>query len=107
MLSVDTPRSSVDDGPAAMAAKPILSIEYCTQCNFRGRAVWLAQELLAALEQELAGVTLVPGRGGVFDVRLGAELLFSQKLAGRFPEPRELKDLLRAKLGLDPGRRHD
>ena len=90
-----------------MAAKPTLSIEYCTQCNFRGRALWLAQELLAALEQELAGVTLVPGRGGVFDVRLGAELLFSQKQAGRFPEPRELKDLLRAKLGLDPARRHD
>ena len=90
-----------------MSAKPTLSIEYCTQCNFRGRALWLAQELLAALEQELAGVTLVPGRGGVFDVRLGAELLFSQKEAGRFPEPRELKDLLRAKLGLDPARRHD
>ena len=90
-----------------MFAKPTLSIEYCTQCNFRGRAVWLGQELLAALEQELAGVTLVPGRGGVFDVRLGSELLFSQKEAGRFPEPRELKDLLRAKLGLDPARRHD
>ena len=90
-----------------MAEQPTLSIEYCTQCNFRGRAVWLAQELLAALEQELAGVTLVPGRGGVFDVRLGGELLFSQKQTGRFPEPRELKDLLRAKLGLDPAQRHD
>jgi selenoprotein W-related protein len=89
-----------------MAPKPTLSIEYCTQCNFRGRAVWLAQEMLGAFEQELAGITLVPGRGGVFDVRLGADLVFSQKEAGRFPEPRELKDLLRASLGLDPKRHH-
>lgn len=89
-----------------MAAKPTVSIEYCTVCNFRSRAVWLAQELLAALEQELTGITLVPGRGGVFDVRLGGETVFSQKQAGRFPEPRELKDLIREKLGLDPAQRH-
>jgi selenoprotein W-related protein len=90
-----------------MAEKPALSIEYCTVCNFRGRAVWLAQELLAALEQELSGVTLVPCRGGVFDVRLDAEVLFSYKAAGRFPEPRELKDQIRERLGLEPAGRHE
>ena len=89
-----------------MEPKPPLAIEYCTQCNFRGRAAWLAQELLAALEQELAGITLVPGRGGVFDVRLSGETVFSYQQAGRFPEPRELKDLLREKLGLDAAPRH-
>ena len=87
-------------------AKPRVSIEYCTQCNFRGRAIWLAQELLAALEQQLAGITLVPGRGGVFDLRLDGAVLFSYEQAGRFPEPRELKDLLREKLGLEPAQRH-
>ena len=92
--------------PHPMAGKPTVSIEYCTVCNFRGRAVWLAQELLAAVEGELAGITLVPGRGGVFDLRLDGELVFSQKEAGRFPEPRELKELLWKKLGLDAGRRH-
>jgi selenoprotein W-related protein len=90
-----------------MAAKPTLAIEYCTVCKFRGRAAWLAQELLAALEAELAGVTLVPGRGGVFEVRLDGELLFSHKEAGRFPEPAELKDLLRARLGIHSRPRHD
>lgn len=90
-----------------MGAKPTLSIEYCTVCNFRGRAAWLAQEVLTALEGELAGVTLVPGRGGVFDVRLDGEAVFSQKEAGRFPEPREIKDAVRAKIGLDPAPRHD
>ncbi len=90
-----------------MTHKPVISIEYCTVCNFRARAAWLAQELLADLEQEVGGVTLVPGRGGIFDVRLDAELVFSNKQAGRFPEPRELKDAVRARLGLPEKSRHD
>ena len=88
-------------------AKPTVSIEYCQVCNFRARAAWLAQELLAAHEAEIAGVTLVPGRGGIFEVRIDGEVVFSNKEAGRFPEPRELKDALRAKLGLEPTSRHD
>ena len=90
-----------------MADKPAITIEYCTVCNFRARAAWLAQELLANLEQEVAGVTLVPGRGGIFEVRVDAELVFSNKQAGRFPEPRELKDAVRARLGLPETSRHD
>ncbi len=94
------------DAEASMKKKPSVSIEYCTVCNFRGRAAWLAQELLAAHESDISGVTLVPGRGGVFDVRIDGELVFSEKAAGRFPEPREIKDAVRAKLGLDPTSRH-
>ncbi|MCH8949302.1 MAG: Rdx family protein [Chloroflexi bacterium] len=45
--------------------------------------------------------------GGVFEVRIGDELIFSRKEAGRFPEPRELKDAVRAALGLPPAPRHD
>lgn len=91
----------------AMAEKPTLSIEYCQVCNFRSRAAWLAQEVLAALEPDLAGVTLVPGRGGIFDVRVDGELIFSQKREGRFPEPREIKDAVLAKLGRPPITRHN
>jgi selenoprotein W-related protein len=90
-----------------VADKPTLTIEYCTVCNFRARAAWLAQELLADLEPDLSGVTLVPGRGGIFAVRLNDDLVFSNKQAGRFPEVRELKDALRSKLGLSPKPRHD
>ena len=90
-----------------MDNKPAVSITYCRICGFRGRAAWLAQELLAANEEELAGVTLVPGRGGIFEVRIDEELVFSYKEAGRFPEPRELQDAVRASLGLDPTSRHD
>lgn len=90
-----------------MAEKPTVSITYCTVCNFLARAAWLAQELLSAHKDDIAGVTLVPGRGGIFDVRVDGNLVFSQKETGRFPEPRELKDALRAHLGLPPTPRHD
>ena len=86
--------------------KPVVSIEYCTACNFLARAAWMAQELLAALSPHVAGVSIIPGSGGVFDVRLDGDLVFSNKAAGRFPEPREVKDAIRARLGLEPLRHH-
>ena len=55
----------------------------------------------------MAGVTLVPGRGGIFEVRVGEKLIFSQKQQGRFPEPREIKEALLRELGLPPATRHD
>ena len=90
-----------------MSAKPSISIEYCTVCKFGGRAAWLAQELLNAHETAIAAIALVPGRGGIFEVRIDGELAFSYEAEGRFPEPRDLKDALRAKLGMEPSSRHD
>ena len=90
-----------------MIDKLTVSIEYCTVCNFLARAAWLAQELLAAHGGDVAGLTLVPGRGGVFVVRIDGEVVFSQKETGRYPEPREIKDALRARLGLEPAPRHE
>lgn len=90
-----------------MVGKPTLAIEYCTVCKFGGRAAWLAQEVLSAYEADLAAVTLVPGRGGMFEVRIDDELVFSRRDYDRFPEPREIKDAVRAALGLEPAPRHD
>jgi selenoprotein W-related protein len=79
-----------------------VEIEYCTQCRWLLRAAWLAQELLTTFEQDLAGVNLMPGMGGILEVRLNDTLLFSRKTAGRFPESKELKQLIRDVL--DPSR---
>lgn len=79
-----------------------VEIEYCTQCRWLLRAAWIAQELLTTFEKELPGVTLVPGAGGIFEVRLDGETIFSRKAQGRFPESRELKQLIRDRIA--PGR---
>ncbi len=50
---------------------------------------------------ELGEVALVPGRDGVFDVRLDGELVFSRKAAQRFPESKEIKQLVRDRIAPD------
>ena len=72
-----------------------VEIEYCTQCRWLLRAAWLAQELLTTFEADLSGLNLMPSTGGILDVRLNGALLFSRKLTGRFPESKELKQLIR------------
>jgi selenoprotein W-related protein len=79
-----------------------VEIEYCTQCRWLLRAAWMAQELLLTFETELGEVALKPGTGGIFDVRLDGEILFSRKAQERFPESRELKQLIRDRIA--PGR---
>jgi selenoprotein W-related protein len=86
-----------------MAARgPRVEIEYCTQCRWLLRAAWLAQELLTTFEAELGEVALVPGSGGVLDVRLDGALIWSRKEQGRFPESKELKQAIRDRIA--PGR---
>lgn len=43
----------------------------------------------------LGAVALVPGTGGVFEVRLDGQTLFSRREQGRFPDSKELKQLVR------------
>lgn len=73
----------------------VVEIEYCTQCRWLLRAAWLAQELLTTFDSDLNAVSLMPGTGGVFEVRLNGATVFSRKVEGRFPESKELKQLIR------------
>lgn len=82
--------------------KPRVEIRYCTQCRWLLRAAWMAQELLTTFESEIGEVALVPGTGGVFEVRLDGELVYSRKKEGRFPESKELKQLIRDRVA--PGK---
>jgi selenoprotein W-related protein len=72
-----------------------VEIEYCTQCRWMLRAAWLAQELLTTFEDDLAEVALVPGRGGVFEVKVDDTTVWSRSADGGFPQPKELKQRVR------------
>ncbi|WP_341938616.1 SelT/SelW/SelH family protein [Marinimicrobium sp. C2-29] len=80
---------------------PRIEIEYCTQCRWLLRAAWLAQELLTTFDGELGEVALVPGTGGIFEIRCDGELLYSRKEEGRFPEAKEVKQLVRDRVSPD------
>lgn len=79
-----------------------VEIEYCTQCRWLLRAAWMAQELLTTFESDIGRVSLVPGTGGIFEVRLNNETIFSRKEEQRFPEAKELKQRIRDRI--DPDR---
>ena len=41
---------------------------------------------------------LVPGRGGIFDVHVDGELVFTKSMLGHYPEPDDVIPLLRPRL---------
>ena len=84
-----------------MNRAPRLEIEYCTQCRWLLRAGWLAQELLTTFQEELGEVALIPGTGGVFEVRIDGSVVWSRAVEGRFPELKELKQRVRDAIAPD------
>lgn len=81
-----------------MEPKPRINILYCTQCHWLLRAAWLAQELLSTFADEVGEVALQPGRGGVFEIRVDEELVWSRLQEGRFPEAKEIKQRVRDRI---------
>jgi len=79
---------------------PSVTLTYCTGCQWLLRAAYLGQELLTTFNDgQIASVTLVPSRppakGGQFTVELDDTILFDRTVEGRFPEVKEIKQLLR------------
>ena len=82
-----------------MAARPVIEITFCRLCGWGLRAGWMAQELLTTFAEEVGSVMLTPdASGGVFDVRVDGQLIWSRKERGRFPESKELKQLVRDRI---------
>ncbi|HMV42500.1 MAG TPA: SelT/SelW/SelH family protein [Leptospiraceae bacterium] len=78
--------------------EPRIEIEYCTQCNWLLRASWMAQELLTTFSEEIGELVLIPGKNGILEIRVSGQILFSRKQEGRFPEMKEIKQLVRDKI---------
>lgn len=70
-------------------------IHYCTGCNWLLRSAWMAQELLTTFDGTLDELTLKPGHGGIFEVYVNNNRIWSRKDQGGFPEIKQLKQLVR------------
>jgi selenoprotein W-related protein len=76
--------------------KPVLTIAYCPKCRWMLRAAYLAQELLTTFTDDIKGVLLEPSEvNGTFRVSVDQTEIFDRKREGRFPETKELKQLVR------------
>lgn len=76
--------------------KPTVRIEYCPKCGWLLRAAYMAQELLTTFSEDLYAVTLQPSEvSGRYTIYIDDVPLFDRKREGRFPEIKELKQLVR------------
>ncbi len=55
--------------------------------------------ILDEWERVIGVLEVVPGVGGVFDVHVDGELVFTKSMLGRYPEPDDVVPLLRPLLG--------
>ena len=83
--------------------KPIITIEYCPKCGWLLRAAYMAQEFLTTFLDDISGVTLRPSEiSGRYTISVHDEIIFDRKQQGRFPEIKELKQMIRDKV--NPGK---
>lgn len=70
-----------------------VEIKYCTSWGYDAKAASVA-ETLKGKYKELKDVELIPSSGGAFEVILDGELIYSKLKTGRFPEDKELTDVI-------------
>ncbi|WP_342647765.1 SelT/SelW/SelH family protein [Mucilaginibacter sp. CSA2-8R] len=76
--------------------KPTISIEYCPKCGWMLRAAYMAQELLTTFSEDVHGVLLQPSEvSGSYLISIDGKVVFNRIDEGRFPETKELKQLVR------------
>ena len=69
-----------------------ISIEYCNQWGYRPRAASLA----AKIEKQFPiKVEMIPSSGGIFEIVVDANLIYSKKATGIFPGERNILEMLR------------
>jgi len=55
--------------------------------------------LLSEYKQKIKSLTLIPGGGGCFELKLDDELVYSKLETGQFPDEAEMVSLVGGKLG--------
>ncbi|MCW3108450.1 MAG: SelT/selW/selH selenoprotein [Segetibacter sp.] len=87
--------------------KPIVSIEYCPKCGWLLRAAYMAQEILTTFSEDVKAVSIQPAEvSGTYIISINEEIIFDRTKMGRFPEIKELKQLIRDKIKPDKSLGH-
>ncbi len=87
--------------------KPTITVAYCPKCGWLLRAAYMAQELLTTFTDDVHDVLLHPAEiSGRFSISVDNETIFDRTVEGRFPEIKELKQLVRDKVATDKNPGH-
>ena len=61
--------------------------------------------ILAGWGPAIQSLEIVPGTGGIFDVHVNGERVFTKSMLGRYPQPDDVVPLIKAVLGAEVTRR--
>jgi len=100
LVSCSRPRKPIAVPSKNSQEKPRIEINYCCKCKWSLRAGWLALEILQTFDAELESVSLVPSLvGGTYTIVAlndgDKTVIFDRRVAGRFPEAKEIKVFIR------------
>ena len=59
----------------------------------------MTSKLLTTFKQQIKELKLIPAGGGVFELEVGDELIYSKKKTGTFPDEKWVIDTVGKKLG--------
>ena len=76
----------------------VVTIEYCVPCGFFDSAVDVQTSLIDRFGTEIGGVTLQPGNGGVFEVRVDGETIWDRETHGAVPDHELILDEVEERL---------
>lgn len=75
-----------------------VEIEYCVPCGLLTLAMKTERALLEEFGQDVESVTLRPGHGGVFEIRVEGETVWDKDTHGGHLDLNLIKDTIRSAL---------
>lgn len=66
--------------------------------NFSPKAASLAEQLITHFRHELEYLQLIPGKGGIFEVIVNDEKIYSKEETGIFPKVEEIIEKMQASI---------
>ena len=67
-----------------------VKVEFCMMWHYAPKAASLAAELFTNFRQPIKAMELIPASGGIFEVAVNGEKLYSKNDTGLFPKAAEV-----------------
>ena len=67
-----------------------IKVEFCMQWNYSPKAARFAEDLFSHFRTRIEKMELIPASGGVFEVTVNGEKIYSKDETGLFPSSAEI-----------------
>lgn len=67
-----------------------VKIEFCMQCNYASFAASFAEDAFEDLQTDIESLEMIPSSGGVFEISVNGEKIFSKWETDKFPDHKEV-----------------